>query len=151
MSGQGRDDRLRTQQRSGAAPFLVTDKSGLYRPRCGLGLADRTAKPGAFLDLLVQNPSVAVLISLIFLRSWVAARMDSDLAEAPIHPSTPSDQLKPPGRGRERERETFSGGSTGPGGVTGGRGTAITLKAIDQRSPSPRNGATEWGCQAGKT
>ena len=29
-------------------------------------------------------------------------------------------------------------------------GTATVLNAIDQRSPSPRKGATEWGCQAGK-
>ena len=57
-------------------------------------------------------------------------------------------QPNPPGRGRALESEMFGAGGWGGGGIWG---TATTLKAIDQRSPSPRNGATEWGCQAGNT
>jgi hypothetical protein len=77
---------------------------------------------------------------------------------------------KPPGLGRTVDSDTFTAGWPATGGPTedwagadwaaaggaGGAGraawgTATTLKAIDQRSPSPRNGANEWGCQAGNT
>ena len=57
-------------------------------------------------------------------------------------------QRKPPGRGRVVDRDTLPLAGAGLGGDLG---TATTLKARDQRSPSPRKGATEWGCQAGKT
>ena len=56
---------------------------------------------------------------------------------------------KPRDAGRPDDNETFR---LFEGEVfSGWLGMAITLKATDQRSPSPRNGATEWGCQAGKT
>lgn len=59
-------------------------------------------------------------------------------------------QPNPSGRTRLLERDTLAGAAPSPGRA-GAWGRASTLKASDQRSPSPRNGATEWGCQAGNT
>ena len=87
-------------------------------------------------------------------------------AQARLPGALTPDHPNPPGRGRALDRETLAegrgvGGGTAPrpsltwkgAGAAGlpAAGTAATLKAIDQRSPSPRNGATEWGCQAGNT
>jgi hypothetical protein len=127
-------------QRAQAQPGFRSPDPQRAQPHGG-GLSARSpagwaqqAHPG---ERLAQNLIAAVLISLMLV----------SLAQPTLGPRLIV-QPNPPGRGRALESEMFGAGGWGGGGIWG---TATTLKAIDQRSPSPRNGATEWGCQAGNT